>query len=113
MPLVNIFVRSVLAKPVPLSALQSKMCAIWGTTPSTTKLMLSHVADWTGDTFEEDCYVSVRAKATPERTREVVVESMKEIQRAFADHDLIANIRLETYEGQAYFHVPPCTKEAG
>ena len=33
---------------------------------------------------------------------------MQEIQRAFLeDHDLVANIRLETYDGDKYFHLPP------
>lgn len=32
---------------------------------------------------------------------------MKKAQNAFQEHDLIANMRLETYEGERYFHVPP------
>lgn len=106
MPLVKIFARAG-GKPIPLAPLQAKLCRIWGTQPSTTKLMLSHVADWTEDSFHEDCYVDVRAKATPERTREVVLESMASIAAAFAEHDLVANVRLETYEGSQYFHLPP------
>jgi hypothetical protein len=35
-----------------------------------------------------------------------VLDGMKQVQKAFADHDLIANIRLETYDGERYFHVP-------
>jgi hypothetical protein len=42
-----------------------------------------------------------------ERTREFVLSGMREIQQAFAEHDLIANVRLETYDGDCYFHVPP------
>ena len=52
-------------------------------------------------------YVDVRAKATPDRTREAVLESMAKVQQAFAEHDLIANVRVETYQGDAYFHLPP------
>jgi hypothetical protein len=40
----------------------------------------------------------------------MVVDSMKRVQAAFGEHDLIANVRLETYEGERYFHVPPETK---
>ena len=32
---------------------------------------------------------------------------MKEVQAAFKKHDLIANIRLETYQDESFFHVPP------
>jgi hypothetical protein len=32
---------------------------------------------------------------------------MANVQQAFADEGLIANLRLETYEGERYFHVPP------
>ena len=63
--------------------------------------------DWTDESFKEDVYVDVRAKATPDRTREVVLEGMASVQKAFADHGLIANVRLETYVGDMYFHVPP------
>ena len=46
-------------------------------------------------------------QATPERTRQVVLESMAKVQSAFRDEGLIANVRLETYAGEAYFHKPP------
>ena len=69
--------------------------------------MRFEVQDWTGETFKEDVYVDVRAKATANRTREVVLESMAQVQKAFAEHDLVANVRVETYEGQNYFHLPP------
>jgi hypothetical protein len=61
MPLVKIFARATLTKPVPLAAIQSKLCDIWGTKPDTTKLMLQRVDDWTDDSFQEDCYVDIRA----------------------------------------------------
>uniref|UniRef100_A0A7S2MFQ5 Uncharacterized protein n=1 Tax=Helicotheca tamesis TaxID=374047 RepID=A0A7S2MFQ5_9STRA len=107
MPLVKIFARSKLSKPIPLSALQSKLCDIWGTKPNTTKLMLTRVDDWTEDSYYEDCYVDIRAYGKAERTREVVLDGMKRVQGAFKEHDLVANVRLETYEGERYFHVPP------
>jgi len=62
MPLVKIFARTTLTKPVPLAALQAKLCDIWGTKPNTTKLMLQRVDDWTDESFQEDCYVDIRAK---------------------------------------------------
>ena len=45
-----------------------------------------------------------------ERTREFVLDGMKQAQDAFQEHDLIANMRLETYDGEKYFHVPPTSK---
>jgi len=45
-----------------------------------------------------------------ERTRDFVLDGMKQAQQAMKDdHNLIANMRLETYEGERYFHVPPPT----
>eukprot|EP00543_Licmophora_paradoxa_P018819 CAMPEP_0202464480 /NCGR_PEP_ID=MMETSP1360-20130828/62081_1 /ASSEMBLY_ACC=CAM_ASM_000848 /TAXON_ID=515479 /ORGANISM="Licmophora paradoxa, Strain CCMP2313" /LENGTH=99 /DNA_ID=CAMNT_0049087795 /DNA_START=581 /DNA_END=880 /DNA_ORIENTATION=+ len=96
-----------MAKSIPLAAIQSKLCNIWGTKPNTTKLMLTRCEDWTDESFQEDVYVDIRAKGTEERTREYVLEGMKKVQEAFREHDLIANVRLETYEGPRYFHVPP------
>ena len=61
MPLVKIFARQVMTKPIPLPALQQKLCDIWGTKPNTTKLMLQRVEDWTDESFQEDCYVDIRA----------------------------------------------------
>ncbi|CAB9503066.1 expressed unknown protein [Seminavis robusta] len=110
MPLVKIFARSTLAKPVPLAAIQSKLCDIWGTKPNTTKLILQRVEDWTDESFQEDVYVDIRAYGKSERTREFVLDGMKQAQEAFQQHDLIANMRLETYEGERYFHVPPTSK---
>jgi len=110
MPLVRLFIQKTLKKQVPLVALQAKLCKVWGTTPQTTKLILTSVDDWTSEQFDEDVYVSVRAKATPERTREVVLGNCRSVQAAFAEHGLIANVRLETYVGESYFHVPPPAK---
>ena len=44
---------------------------------------------------------------TSKQTREKVLEGMKKVQGAFAEHDLLANVRLETYEEERYFHIPP------
>ena len=106
MPLVKIFARSRLVN-IPLEPLQKALCGIWGTTPATTKLMRFPVDDWTNEQFDEDCYVDVRAKATPERTRAVVLDGMAKVQAAFKQHGLSANVRVETYEGANYFHLPP------
>ena len=80
---------------------------IWGTQPSTTKLMLFRCEDWTNESFQEDIYVDIRAYGKAERTREFVLEGMEKIQKAFTDEGLTANVRLESYEGERYFHVPP------
>jgi hypothetical protein len=106
MPLVRLFAPKLLTKAIPLPRLQHKLCEIWGVKPTTTKLLLTRVDDWTSD-HDEDVYVSVRAKATPERTREVVLDSCKQVQEAFRAEGLIANVRLETYVGDSYFHLPP------
>ena len=66
----------------------------------------THPLDWTSD-HKEDCYIDIRAYGKSERTREFVIDGMTQVQQAFADHDLVANVRLETYEGERYFHVPP------
>lgn len=132
MPLVKIFAKTTMSRPVPLGLLQARLCEIWGTQPSTTKLMLFRCDDWTNESFDEDVrfllskctplpfsrvfhshdrppqvYVDVRAKGTSERTRDFVINGMKDVQQAFKDHSLVANVRLETYDGNSYFHVPP------
>ena len=61
MPLVKLFARNNLTKSVPLAALQSQLCNIWGTKPETTKLMLFRTEDWTDESFQEDIYVDIRA----------------------------------------------------
>mmetsp|Transcript_4210 Transcript_4210/g.6225 ORF Transcript_4210/g.6225 Transcript_4210/m.6225 type:complete len:112 (-) Transcript_4210:173-508(-) len=107
MPLVKIFSRSSLRKPIPLQALQSHLCQIWNTKPDTTKLILTRVEDWTDESFSEDVYVDIRAMARPERTRQAVLDGVRQVQEAFKKHNLIANVRLETYDNQNYFHLPP------
>ena len=107
MPLVKVFTRVGMTKSIPLSALQSKLCDIWGTKPETTKIILQRVEDWTADSFNEDVYIDIRAYGKEERTRDFVLDWMKDVQKAFGDHDLVANVRLETYDGERYFHVPP------
>jgi len=46
-----------------------------------------------------------------ERPKELGIlflDGMKTIQQNLKnEHDLVANVRLETYEGERYFHVPP------
>ena len=107
MPLVKIFARQTLTKSIPLTRLQTKLCSIWKTKPSTTKLILFRVDDWTNDSFHEDVYVDIRAYDKPERTRAYVLDGMNDVQSAFSEEGLVANVRLETYNGEQYFHVPP------
>ena len=45
--------------------------------------------------------------ARPERTRQAVLDGVRQVQEAFKKHNLIANVRLETYDNQNYFHLPP------
>lgn len=107
MPLVKIFARQTLTKPITLSSLQSKLCTIWNTKPDTTKLIICRVDDWTNDSFNEDVYVDIRAYGKKERTREIVLQGMNKVQQAFGEEGLVANVRLETYDGEKYFHLPP------
>jgi len=107
MPLVKLFALRTLTKPVNLTSLQSKLCSIWSTKPDTTKLILTRVDDWTGESFQEDIYVDIRAYGKSERTREMVLDGMDKVQGAFKEEGLIANVRLETYNGENYFHLPP------
>jgi hypothetical protein len=107
MPLVKLFARQTLSKPINLASLQSKLCSIWNTKPNTTKLILTRVDDWTDESFQEDVYVDIRAYGKAERTREMVLDGMQKVQSAFGEEGLIANVRLETYDGEKYFHVPP------
>jgi hypothetical protein len=55
--------------------------------------------------------VDIRAKGTEERTRDFVLEGMRRVQNAFKEENLIANVRLETYEGLRYFHLPPSSSK--
>ena len=112
MPLVKIFARQTLTKSIPLSSIQSKLCNIWNTKPNTTKLILCRVDDWTNDSFQEDVYVDIRAYGKSERTREMVLDGMNQVQNAFGEEGLVANVRLETYDGEKYFHVPPPTSSS-
>ena len=108
MPLVKLFARTTLTKAIPLPAIQQMMCDVWGTKPETTKLILTRVDDWTEDSFNEDVYVDIRAYGKAERTRDFVLDGMKTIQKNLKDeHELVVNVRLETYDGERYFHVPP------
>ena len=71
-------------------------------------ILIHYLSDWTSDSFNEDCYIDIRAYGKSERTRELVLDNMQEIQKVFLeDHDLVANVRLETYDGEKYFHLPP------
>ena len=103
MPLVRLFAHKALTKAIPLPRLQAKLCEIWGVKPQTTKLLLTRVDDWTSDQFDEDVYVSVRAKATPDRTRDVVLEGCRQWgsipRRCWSQ-------RARSHVGM-YFHLPP------
>lgn len=107
MPLVKLFAKHTLKKPVNVTSIQSKLCKIWGTEPSTTKILFTRVDNWTDESFQEDVYVDIRAMGKSDRTRDMVLKGMKDIHLAFQEENLIANVRLETYEKERYFHVPP------
>lgn len=107
MPLVKLFAQKSLTKPINLASLQSKLCNVWNTKPNTTKLILTRVDDWTDESFQEDVYVDIRAMGKSDRTRDMVLDGMKKVQAAFKEEGLIANVRLETYEAERYFHLPP------
>ncbi len=104
MPLIKIFATNAV-KTLPLPQLQASLCKIWGTSPGVTKMLFSHVNDWTHS--GEDVFVDIRAKGTAERTREVVSKKVEEVQQLFAEHGYKANIRLELYPVEIYHHLPP------
>ena len=56
--------------------------------------------DLTNDGFSEDVYVDIRAYEKVERTMEVVLDGIIEVQGAFQEEGLVANARLKTYEGE-------------
>lgn len=66
MPLIKIFATPAVKK-LPIAALQTAMCNVWGTKPGVTKLMFSRVEDWTHS--GEDVFVDIRAKGTAVRTK--------------------------------------------
>lgn len=68
-------------------------------------VLVSSLDDWS--TTGEDLFVDIRAKQTPERTREAVTAKLKDVQAVFAEHGFKANVRLETYDASSYFHLPP------
>ncbi|KAG8469086.1 hypothetical protein KFE25_007604 [Diacronema lutheri] len=104
MPLVKIFAMRG-TSPMPTAALQRALCSVWGTQPSVTKLMVCLLDDWT--TSGEDVFVDIRAKQTADRTRETVARKVAEVQQVFAQHGYKANVRVETYQAEQYFHLPP------
>ena len=52
-------------------------------------------------------FLKITSAGKEERTREVIFDALKNVQKVFADEGLVANLRLETYEGKNYFHLPP------
>ena len=78
-------------------------------TPTDTNVAVG-ATDWTSESFDEDVFVDIRSYAKPERTREFVLDGLKQVQSAFADHNLVANVRCESYDGERYWHVPPSPK---
>ena len=56
--------------------------------------------DLTNDGFSEEVYVDIRAYEKVERTMEVVLDGIIEVQGAFQEEGLVANARLKTYEGE-------------
>mmetsp|Transcript_32356 Transcript_32356/g.73119 ORF Transcript_32356/g.73119 Transcript_32356/m.73119 type:complete len:147 (+) Transcript_32356:98-538(+) len=60
----------------------------------------------------EQVYISVRAKATPARTKEVVRAHIEEMSKLFYEHGHAANIRIELYDPslQSAFWKPPNAK---
>lgn len=106
MPLVKVFAMRG-TKPLATTAVQRSLCELFGTQPHTTKILVSYVDDWT--TSGEDLFVDIRAKQTSERTREAVTSKLKEVQAVFAGHGFNANVRLETYSADAYFHLLPAS----
>ena len=56
--------------------------------------------DWTNDSFSKDIYVDIRAYEKVERTMEVFLNGIMEVQGSFQEEGLVANVKLKTYEGE-------------
>jgi hypothetical protein len=63
-------------------------------------------ADWTAE-FKEDVYVAIRSLQRPERTAAVQQRNLQLVTEAFAAEGLRANVRVESYAPEEYWHLPP------
>jgi hypothetical protein len=53
-------------------------------------------------------FFKYKTQGKAERTREYVMDGITNIQQMLLQqHNLVSNIRLETYNGENYFHCPP------
>ena len=86
---------------IPLEPLQASLLDL-GVKPATTKLIRTDVADWTHEQFHEDVYVSM---PRPRQRRARLARRYFKVAAAFAEQ--LANVRLETYAGNA---LPPASQ---
>ena len=97
MPLLKIFTQKALT--VSANTLHKRLTAIWKVPEDVLKVLVVPTFDSSGNgDIDNDIYVDVRAKAKPERTKEVIDEAMINTQDLLKEHGYKATIRVELYE---------------
>ena len=100
MPLLKIFTQKGLS--VSANTLHKRLTTIWKVPEDVLKVLVVPTFDASGkgdgDGDIDSVYIDVRAKAKPERTKEVVDEAMISTQELLKEHGYKATIRVELYE---------------
>ena len=99
MPLLKIFTQKALT--VSANTLHKRLTAIWKVPEDVLKVLVVPTFDASDNSNggEMDAvYIDVRAKAKPERTKQVVDEAMIHTQELLKEHGYLATIRVELYE---------------
>lgn len=106
MPLLKIFTQNALN--VSANTLHKRLTTIWKVPEDVLKVLVVPTFDASGksdgdsdsdiDIGMESVYIDVRAKAKPERTKEVIDKAMINTQELLKEHGYAATIRVELYE---------------
>ena len=99
MPLLKIFTEKALT--VSAKTLHKRLTTIWKVPEDVLKVLVVPTFDASGNDDSESgnaVYIDVRAKAKPERTKQVIDEAMVSTQELLQEHGYKATIRVELYE---------------
>ena len=98
MPLLKIFTQKALT--VSANTLHQRLTTIWKVPADVLKVLVLPTFDVSGNGDGDDnaIYIDVRAKAKPERTKDVIDEAMVNTQDLLKEHGYKATIRVELYE---------------
>jgi len=109
MPLVKVFARRALR--CVAADLHQPLCRIWKVPTDVLKVLVFPAVDQSV-VPGEDVYVDLRAKAKPDRTKEVVQQAIKQTSNLFYEFGHSANIRVELYDPslQSAFYKAPHEK---